>query len=82
MNIFHCKIKTDFKTSSRYLSRLGRQLETPETQDKGLLINYTRKLYKISEYCYYSAVVPPFFFFLENCLRTNLKAKKENQFQD
>lgn len=73
MNIFHRKIKTDFKMSSRHLSRLGRQLERPETQDKGLLINYTGKLYKISEYCYYSAVVPPPFFF-ENCLRANFKA--------
>ena len=44
MNIFHHKIKIDFKVSSRHLSRLGMQLERPETQDKGLLINYTAKL--------------------------------------
>ena len=76
MNIFHCKIKIYFKTSSRHLSRLGRQLETPETQDKGLLINYTRKLYKISEYCYYSAVVPFFFFFFLELLKDQFKSQK------
>lgn len=76
MNIFHRKIKIDFKVSSRHLSRLGRQLERPETQDKGLLINYTGKLYKISEYCYYLAVVPSSHYPWE-LLKGQFKSQKE-----